>query len=320
MRTTWRESRVECRVRRVFRAREDAQRSSLITHLFRRAFTLIELLVVIAIIGLLAALLAPVLKNFSKPDVTIAATRQMLDDVARARQLAISHRSTVFMVFIPTNFWANADASAWSKLPAPIRTSTVVTQLYAAQWNGYMMVSLRDVGDQPGRTYPEDLVRVKTLPDGAFIAPFKFTAPVYNPNFTNSVITPLNRPDLPIYGFLYTNNIPFPTADVLTNAGPPNPDYLDTFNLFGGLQLPYIAFNYLGQLTSGDGAVLAYDENIPLDYGIIAAARNPTNKMAMQAPPSVTELPPGNSTNISYNVIHVDRLTGRARLERQDQL
>src|SRR5579872_3782665 len=72
-----------------------------------RAFTLIELLTVIAIVGILAALVAPVFIHFSKPDVTEAATRQMLDDVARARQLAISQRSTVYMVFIPTNFWGN---------------------------------------------------------------------------------------------------------------------------------------------------------------------------------------------------------------------
>jgi hypothetical protein len=36
--------------------------------------------------------------------------------------------------------------------------------------------------------------------------------------------------------------------------------------------------------------------------------------------PSVIESPPGNSTNSAYNVIHIDRITGRARLERQDQL
>src|SRR5579863_5795993 len=70
-----------------------------------RAFTLIELLTVIAIVGILAALVAPVFIHFTKPDVTEAATRQMLDDVARARQLAITQRATVYMVFIPTNFW-----------------------------------------------------------------------------------------------------------------------------------------------------------------------------------------------------------------------
>src|SRR6266566_7565952 len=70
----------------------------------RPAFTLIELLVVISIVGLLAGLAVPVVNNF-KPNVVAGATRQLLDDVARARQYAISQRTTVFMVFVPTNFW-----------------------------------------------------------------------------------------------------------------------------------------------------------------------------------------------------------------------
>lgn len=69
------------------------------------AFTLLELLVVIAIMGILAALTVPVLKNFGKSDATLGAARQLLDDVARARQLAISDRTTIYMLFIATNFF-----------------------------------------------------------------------------------------------------------------------------------------------------------------------------------------------------------------------
>src|SRR5882724_11046838 len=302
-----------------FRVREGAgsRHSSFVIRHFQEAFTLIELLTVIAIVGILAALLAPVLKNFSKPDVTVAATRQMLDDVGRARQLAITERSTVYMVFIPTNFWNN-NTAPWTTLPLPIRTSTIVTQLYAAQWNGYMMVSLRDVGDQPGRTFPKDLVKVKTLPAGSFIAPFKFSGPIYSPTLpTASVPYPTNRPDLLIYGFDYTNQIPFPTSDVLTNPLIANNYYAQNFRF---PNVPFIAFNYLGQLASADGTLLARDENIPLAYGSIAPFVSSTNKAQLQGLPNVIENPPGSSTNTTYNVIHIDRLTGQARLERQDLL
>lgn len=317
MKAACEESNVECRVSKA----ERHAHSSFVPRRLRKGFTLIELLTVIAIIGVLAALLAPVLKNFSKPDASVSATRQMLDDVARARALAISQRSTVYMFFVPTNFWNDpfkiTGVNGWTALQqgtSPyITTSMTATQAYGAQWNGYRIVSLRNVGDQPGATHPKDLSDIKTLPNGSFIAPFKFTAPNYYQS-PPPAPHPINRLDLPIYGFLMTNTIPFPTCDIMTNGS-----FVSQFpGTLHFVTVPYIAFNYLGQLTPGDGSVLPYDENIPLSYGSIAPTLSPVNKLPVQGLPSVREDPPGNSTNISYNLIHIDRLTGRARLERQD--
>ena len=57
------------------------------------------------------------------------------------------------------------------------------------------------------------------------------------------------------------------------------------------------------------------------DRGITNPDRGAVRPTAGQpAVADVNEAPPGNDVSISYNVIHVDRLTGRARLERQDAL
>lgn len=281
----------------------------------KSGFTLIELLTVIAIMGVMAALLAPVLTHFRKGDTTIAATRQMLDDVGRARQLAISQRSTVYMVFVSTNFWLDPlrnviNPNQWNRFATMcpnIASSMTVTQLYNAQLTGYAMFGTRSVGDQPGASHPRDLLRVRTLPIDSFIDPLKFQPPPATPTTPPLMFIQTNYP---IYGFLRTNNIPFPTVDALTNAA-----YASQIanNIIQFPTVAYIAFNYLGQLTPGDGSLMPYDEYIPLSHGSVLYS-----KINGQTPPSTTENPPGNTTNISYNIIHIDRYTGRARLERTE--
>ena len=283
-----------------------------------KAFTLVELLVVIAIVGILAVLAAPTLTAYRKDNAMTAATRQVLDDVARARQLAMAERTTVYMVFVPTNFWKNGlpPYSNWTFVPPAVRNSETVRQLYAAQWTGYAMFALHGVGDQPGRSFPRDIMSVKTLPPSTFFSPLKF------PGGPQSAPQPGHLPllingNIEVYSFQTTASLPFPTADMLASSAPPS----------AFISVPYIAFNYLGQLVDSDGNVLPYDENIPLAHGSIAYWRDPATKMPVQPPPaqpaavaSIVENPPGNDTGISYNVIHIDRLTGRARLQRQEVL
>ena len=249
------------------------------------------MLVVIAIIGIVAAVSVPAIKNMNKADAVAAATRQLLDDLNRARQLAISQRTTVYMVFVPSNYWT---FPAYSGLPAADRN--LGERLLDKQLIGYNFVTLRNVGDQPGRNRPKYLEEWRTLPDGIFIPPSKFQ--VRSVANTVRIVNPVTSQYFDIKPFDQTDNIPFPAADTL--AG----NYVN---------LPYIAFNHLGQVLPSDNED---EEIIPIARGTAAAAVDPNTKRPVYAPPTLIENPPGNSTN-AFSLIVVDRLTGRARVERQ---
>jgi prepilin-type N-terminal cleavage/methylation domain-containing protein len=251
-------------------------------------FTLIELLVVISILGILAALTVPALKNFGKSDVNISASRQLLDGVARARQLAISQRTTVYMVFVPTNFWNSPSTgplnSTWLNA-LTLAQQTAATNLCGDQLSGYNFVAQGAMGDQPGQHAWHYLASWQALPDGSFIAVQKFAG-------TNTIMDVITGASYPIGQFRYTNNIPFPT-ETSTN----------------GVSLPYLAFDYRGRLVSGA------PEYIPLAHGSVLPAINPSTKALQFGNPDIKEMPPGNSTNLAYNIVHIDWLTGRAVLE-----
>lgn len=151
-----------------------------------RAFTLIELLVVLAIIGFLAAISLPNIKGINRSNTLTSANRQLMDDLAFARQRAIGGRATVFMAFVPPLALAVPPAG----LSKPQQDQVVL-----GQYTSYALLSTRRVGDQPGRGMTNHITPLKTLPKGVFIAAEKFD--------------PLSPTRFPVGWF------PFPTA---TNA------------------------------------------------------------------------------------------------------
>ena len=259
-----------------------------------RAFTLLELLMVIAIMGILASLALPTIRGM-KPNAKVAATRVLLDAVGRARQLAISQRTTVYMVFLSTNFWTDPSYAYASWTPSD---QTEADGLLDKQLLSYAFVCLRSVGDQPGVHHPRYLSSWRTLPQGAYIPLEKFTPATTLPVlrvFTNGV------PAYPIYGFNYTTAVPFPT-ETTPPASPARPY----------VALPYIAFDGMGQLVSG---MSGQPELIPVAEGSVTFARA-VNMPALPVSPLVSERPPGNTLE-NYSLVCIDRLTGRAHVERR---
>jgi prepilin-type N-terminal cleavage/methylation domain-containing protein len=240
-----------------------------------RGFTLVELLVVMTIIAILASVGLPALRGIGKGNRMSAATRQVLDDLALARLRAINSRSTVYVVFVPTNVLGRIAAEPSEGVRRQL------TNLVSSQYSGYALVSRRSVGDQPGQERPQYVSEWKQLPEGVLFAPYKF-----QPTLTNV-------PNEYLRSFPKVDNgwLPFPHST----------------NYLAGYALPVLAFNARGQLMSLWG-MPERDEIIPLAegsmfYGVVGG---------QLTAPDVEIKPPNNFTN---NMIRINWLTGRATVE-----
>ena len=244
------------------------------------AFTLAEMLVVIGIIAIMAAISLPRLRGLGEGNAMNAAVRQLRDDVSLARQKAISGRTTVAIVFIPSDvaYIGNAGYSA--------AEFAQIKRLQGGIYTQYALFAFRELGEQPGQSSPHYISSWKTLPDKVFIPDEKFTAG------TADGIDP----------FDYVN-FPFPLS-ISKNQSLP---YI-AFDYEGRLLT-------LDTTQQGTGALHTQGNIIiPLARGSILYTRDAQDLVTDF---DVQEIPPGNSTN-TYNHIVIDWLTGRAKVKRPE--
>lgn len=263
-----------------------------------RAFTILEMMIVVGIIGLIAGLTLPHLSGFTKSNTMTATTRQLLDDVGLARQRAIANRSEVCMVFLPPNFWTNDRLSpgVYSSF-----SNAQITTLVGHQYSAYALISTRTVGDQPGISNCHYISDWKYLPQGAYIYAWQLT----------------NGPPPLITNLISTTNTT--TGSGVSNGWNVTPfdqnilfPFPSTF-VANSNYLPYIGFTPGGQLIRGS------DEFIAITTGSFLPSTdsngNPTWTPGQAVTPNFVETPMGQVSN-NANLIHIDWLTARARLER----
>lgn len=260
------------------------------------AFTLIELLVVIGIIGILAATAVPAIRSLTSSNTVVAGHRQILADLAYARQLAISSRQTVYFVLLPefarSSVFNEVQSSTLITADEKRTAMRQLTNLLASQYTGYALFARRTVGDQPGTGFARYLLDWRNLPDGMLFSGTNF---VGMPAIRAAAM-PTNRP-LPLM------NVPFPRV---YGADPRGTD-----SRFPSLTVPYVAFDPSGRISyETDDRAFGPEEYLSLARGSIFYPRDAAGRLMPGRSLDVVFTPPG-----ARELVRVNGLTGRARIE-----
>ncbi len=274
----------------------------------RPGFTLIELLVVIGIIGVLAAISLPAMKGMGQANVTAAANRQLLDDLALARRIAMKERTSVYMVFTPPNTGAMLDSREF--VMHSNREKRLMRNLTEGVYRSYALVATRSAGDQPGRSRPRYLTEWKQLPDGIVIPPEKFgirsqlSSLVVNPS-----VAAYQRAAQP---FVTSPELPFPLSrrDPVPGQGGPQDANVADPRARMRWPLPAIGFNEKGQLIQSSGG----DEFIPLVRGSIFHPRDAAGNVDLKGSPDLQTIP-GKLNLDDIQLVRVSWVTGKASIE-----
>lgn len=251
---------------------------------------------VIVIIGILAGLAMPSIKSLGHPNVMAAASRQLADDFALARQRAIAERANVFVVFFTKLSDYPADITG-ADYTGFFVTNRQANQLVGAQYATYALFTRRGVGDQPGQNRPRYLTEWRHLPEGVFIPASEFA----DTNIFSNAIN-FNQPS--------PQTFPFPTTNLTRNMR---------------LELPWIGFDPQGSLIranlrNGGLERRKTDLRLRLTQGSVIEVKNPDDTHPVRDIDMI-ETPPYNSNFVAQGVpdtatrIRLNWLTGRSRVE-----